>query len=68
MCVIELKLPKLPDRTPTKMTIEILPELAGALQQYANAYEKAYGTREAVGDLIPYMLSALSRAMAGSRK
>ncbi len=56
--MIELKLPKIPDPTPTKMTIEILPELAGALQQHANAYEEVYGTPEAVGDLIPHMLSA----------
>lgn len=60
--MIELKLPKLPDPTPTKMTIEILPELADALQQYANAYEEVYGTREAVRDLIPYMLSAFIKS------
>jgi hypothetical protein len=53
-----LKLPRLPDRTPVKMTIQILPELADALQKYAAAYEQAYGSSEAVADLIPYMLSA----------
>jgi len=47
------------------MTIEMLPELAGALQQYANAYEEVYGTREAVGDLIPYMLSAFIKCDGG---
>ena len=47
--MIELKLPKLPSRTPTKITIEIFPELADALQQYADAYEEVYGTGEAVG-------------------
>jgi len=63
--MIELKLPKLSDSTPTKMTIEIFPELAGALQQYANAYEEVYRTREAVGDLIPYMLSAFIKSDDG---
>ena len=63
--MIELKLPKLPDRTPTKLTIEIFPELAGALQQYANAYEEVYGTCHAVGDLIPYMLSAFIKSDDG---
>lgn len=56
--MIQLKLQKLPDRTPVKMTIQLLPELAAALQQYAGAYEKAYGKSETVGDLIPFMLAA----------
>jgi len=47
------------------MTIGMLPELAGALQQYANAYEEVYGTREAVSDLIPYMLSAFIKSDGG---
>jgi predicted DNA-binding transcriptional regulator AlpA len=63
--MIELKLPKLPDRTSTETTIEMLPELAGALQQYANVYEQVYGTREAVSDLIPYMLSAFIKSDGG---
>jgi len=54
----ELKLPRLPDRTPVKMTILILPELSDALQRYAAAYEAAYGRAEAVADLIPFMLVA----------
>lgn len=60
--MIELKLPKLPSCTPTKMTIEIFPELAGALRQYANAYEEVYGIREAVSDLIPYMVSTFFKS------
>ena len=56
--VSELKLPRLPDRTPVKMTILVLPELADALQQYAAAYERAYGRSEAISDLIPFMLAA----------
>lgn len=63
--MIELKLPKLPDRQPTTMTIEIVPELADALQQYAHAYEEVYGTREAVRDLIPHMLFAFIKSDGG---
>ena len=44
----DLKLPKIPDRTPVKMTIQLLPDLADALQQYAAAYEQAYGKAETV--------------------
>ncbi len=37
-----------PDRTPVKMTIRLLPELAEALGAYAAAYEQAYGKAEPV--------------------
>ncbi|MBJ7439500.1 MAG: DUF2274 domain-containing protein [Sphingopyxis sp.] len=61
----QLKLPKLPDRTPVKLSIQIFPELAEALQQYAVAYEEAYGKAEPVCDLIPFMLSAFLESDRG---
>lgn len=54
----DIKLARLPDRTPIKMTILVLPELADALQQYAAVYEQVYGKSESVADLVPYMLSS----------
>lgn len=51
-----LKLGKLPDRTPVKMTINILPDLNQALAEYAEQYLEIYGSEEPVCDLIPYML------------
>ena len=54
----DLKLPKLPDRTPVKITFSAMPDLLVALNAYADAYEAAYGRRESVPDLIPAMLSA----------
>jgi hypothetical protein len=54
----ELKLPKLPDRTPMKLTVSVLPDLNRRLTQYADAYEAAYGQREAIADLIPHMLTS----------
>lgn len=54
----DLKLSKLPDRTPVKLTISISPQLNQALQDYAAAYEATYGNAESVGDLIPFMLEA----------
>jgi hypothetical protein len=53
-----LKLPKLPDRTPVKLTITLNPELHQRLQSYAAVYRETYGTTEPVSDLIPYMLDA----------
>lgn len=56
--MVELKLPKLPDRTPVKITISVMPDLFEALNTYADTYEAAYGRRESVSDLIPAMLTA----------
>lgn len=52
----ELKLAKLPDRTPVKLTITILPELNDALRDYAQCYAEAYGAEEPVTELIPAIL------------
>lgn len=54
----DLKLPKLPERTPKKITFNAMPGLFEALNAYADAYEAAYGRRESVPDLIPAMLTA----------
>lgn len=52
----DLKLGKLPDRTPVKLTITITPGLKRALHAYAELYREAYGQAEPVTELIPYML------------
>lgn len=54
----DIKLPKLPDRTPVKLTISILPDLNQALTEYAEQYREIYGSEEPVGELIPYMLAS----------
>ena len=53
-----IKLQRLPDRTPVKMSIAVPPELAERLEAYAGAYEAAYGQRESVAELIPAMVAA----------
>lgn len=66
-----LKLPKLPDRTPVKLTVILNPELHQRLQSYASLYQETYGTTEPVADLIPYMLDAFldsDRAYARAQK
>lgn len=52
----DLKLGKLPDRVPIKLTVAILPDLHQALQDYAALYAQAYGQEEPVAELIPAML------------
>jgi len=53
----DLKLGKLPDRTPVKLAITITPDLQAALQAYAAIYAYTYGVEEPVADLIPAMLA-----------
>jgi hypothetical protein len=54
----DLKLARIPDRTPVKLTISIAPDLNAALADYAALYQEAYGQTEQVADLVPYMLRA----------
>lgn len=67
----ELKLGKLPNRTPVKITITVPPELDYALRQYAGLYRAAYGAAESVATLIPFMLGDFlesDRGFAKARK
>jgi len=54
----ELKLAKLPDRTPIKLAVTVTPDLHHMLQQYAALYAEAYGREESVTELVPAMLAA----------
>jgi len=54
----QLKLAKLPDRVPVKLTIVLPPDLKRALDDYAVLYKAAYGEDEPVAELVPQMLQA----------
>ena len=54
----DLKLAKLPDRTPVKLTITVTPDLHRALSDYAALYAQSYGHNEPIIELIPAMLAA----------
>lgn len=56
--MVALRLQKLPDRTPVKMTIAVAPELNQALAEYAELYRESYGEAEPVQELIPAMLAS----------
>lgn len=69
--MVNLKLAKLPDRTPVKITITVSPDLNQALQEYAALYRETYGEAEPVPQLIPYMLESFlesDRSFAKARK
>ena len=61
----DLKLGKLPDRTPVKLTITVTPDLYQALSDYATIYNRAYGQSEPVTELLPHMLASF---LAGDRE
>ncbi len=60
-----LKLGKLPDRETTKITFTASAELTALLAEYAVAYEREYGTKEATADFIPHMIEAFIRSDRG---
>lgn len=67
----DLRLPKLPDRTPVKLVIVITPDLAADLTRYAELYRQSYGREEPVAELIPAMLAQFlesDRAFARARR
>lgn len=53
-----LKLAKLPDRAPVRLTIAVSPALHQALEDYAAIYAETYGSREPVTELVPAMLAS----------
>jgi len=61
----ELKLAKLPDRTPVKLTVTLGAEVHQMLKDYAELYQATYGTTEQVTDLIPYMLETFVQSDKG---
>jgi len=54
----DLKLAKLRDRTPVKLTLSLSPDLHQSLTDYASLYAETYGHQEPVSELIPAMLAA----------
>ncbi len=67
----DLRLPRLPDRTPVRITISISPDLNRALTDYAALYQESYGQPEPVQELIPAMLERFlegDRAFAQRRR
>lgn len=67
----DLRLGRLPVRTPVKLTISILPDLHQRLRDYAALYAKTYGNEEPIADLVPAMLATFldsDREFARSRR
>src|ERR1700704_2866832 len=64
----KIRLAKLPDRAPVKLTITLGPDLAARLHIYADLYAETYGAREEPPELVPYMLDAFLKGDAEFRR
>lgn len=65
---MSLRLAKLPDRTPVRMSLSVDPDLAAALHDYATIYGQTYGSSEKAETLIPAMLEAFLGSDAGFKR
>lgn len=63
-----LKLDRLPERSPVRLTVTVPPELKAALDDYAEIYRRTYGQKESVAELIPFMLDGFIATDAGFRR
>ena len=63
-----LKICKLPDTTPVKLTIALPPDLQADLQDYARVYQQAYGETAKVADLVPSMLASFMGSDSNFKK
>ena len=64
----DIKLGRLPDRTPVKLAISVPPDLHLALADYATIYHETYGDDQAIANLVPHMLSAFLASDRGFAK
>jgi hypothetical protein len=62
--VPDLKLRRLPDRNPVKLTLMLPPDLSKALDDYRLIYNQHYEADEPVAELAVHMLTAF---LAGDR-
>ncbi len=53
-----MKLDKLPDRTPVKLSVSFAPDDHADLALYADMYAKAYGEAAAPAELVPFIVRA----------
>ena len=65
---MSLRLSRLPDRTPVKLSIALDPDLHAALADYAAVYEQTYGSREKIEDLAPFMLEGFLSSDAAFKR
>ena len=64
----KLRIGKLPDLTPVKMTIQVDPELHRMLEDYARIYNESYDGSVGPAALVPSMLAGFLASDSGFKK
>lgn len=64
----KLRIGKLPDLTPVKLTITLDPDIHGCLEDYATIYAESYGEKVKPAELVPSMISGFLATDAGFKK
>jgi len=65
---MSLRLGKLPNRTPVKLTIAVDPDLHAALTDYAEIYAQTYSAPERIETLAPFMLEGFLNGDAAFKR
>ena len=63
-----LRLSKLPDRTPVKVTLALEPDLHSALNDYVALYAQTYGEATRIEELAPVMIETFLASDAGFKR
>ncbi|MGB6229079.1 MAG: DUF2274 domain-containing protein [Litorimonas sp.] len=63
-----LRIGKLPDLTPVKMTIHVDPNTHRGLEDYARIYAQSYGETVEPSALVPTMLASFLASDAGFKR
>ena len=63
-----LRIGKLPDLTPVKMTIHVEPDVHRMLEDYAAVYAQSYGEKISPAALVPSMLASFLASDNGFKR
>lgn len=64
----KLRIGKLPDLTPVKLTITLDPDTHASLEDYAAIYAESYGEKVKPAELVPSMISGFLAGDAGFKR
>ena len=62
--MVSIRLARLPDRDPVKLSFSLSPEIHRLLGDYARFYRDAYGKEEPIAELVPAIIGSF---IAGDR-
>jgi hypothetical protein len=63
-----LRIGKLPDLTPIKMTVQFSPDVHHQLEDYARIYFESYGEKVGPAVLVPKMVASFLASDSGFKK